>query len=93
MEYIINVSEFEDDINLLERAHYEVNGRQSILGFMVSNGLEDSDNYKKFWEQYLEYMKTYNFLKDQFQKNQLSNYPNKIRHLNFTTKEVIIVDE
>ena len=50
MEYIINVSEFEDEINLLERAHYEVNGRQSILGFMVSNGLEDSDNYKKYWE-------------------------------------------
>ena len=56
----IDISDYESELIILERIHYEVAGRENILNFMINNDDNDKPQYKKIWKEYLEYLKTYN---------------------------------
>lgn len=56
----------EEAVNQLERVHYELKARESILNYMMFNKLQERDNFKIFWEEYIAYLKVYDTLKNQF---------------------------
>ena len=91
-EIILDMSEYTDEINIIERLHYETEGRQNIILSMAVTGNNiDNKNYNYYWEEYLVYLKTYNKLKSDFQKKHLSQY-NGNWTLDFDTKEVTIIE-
>lgn len=62
---------------------------------MINNDDNDKPQYKKIWKEYLEYLKTYNSIKQSFFNNyiykNLDNNNNKITWtIDFDKKEVII---
>lgn len=94
MTKIINVSFYQNELDILERAYLEVSGRENIINFMVNQGKKDTNEYKEFWLDYLHYLKAYNFIKTNF----VNNCINKILgyelkgtwQVNFETKEVVL---
>lgn len=91
---IINVSEFSEEIDFLERISYEIEGRKSVLELMIFEGnYNENDDFKNFWEEYLQYLKFYEELKYKFYINHLSNYTEGTWELNFFERKVTITIE
>lgn len=91
---IIDVSEFENEINTLERLHYEIDARTRIINLMIDEGTnENNESFNNYWETYLEYIKAYNLFKDNFYKNHLSDYDEGTWELDFMSKQVTIYTE
>lgn len=65
MRQTFDISNFSE-LNTLERLHYEVQTRQNILNFMSINDMLDTDNYKKFFEEQIVYVKIYEDFKLDF---------------------------
>lgn len=70
--YKIIPIEDEEFINKLERVHYEVIGRQHIVNYMNLNGMNNDENYQNLWEEYLQYLKVYDILKNQINEKYLN---------------------
>lgn len=49
----------------LERVDYEVKSYQSLLTFAINNNLYDSENFKKYEQEYLEKFVEYDLLKQE----------------------------
>ena len=62
----ITLVEHEDILNKLERAYYEVQGRQNIINFMIVNGMSENKNFQTYWDTYLCYLKVYENFKEEF---------------------------
>ncbi len=93
---LLEIPDKDEQIAILERAAYEVECRNNIINYMVSNGLKDSESYKEYWEEYLTYSKAYNKLKYDFQINYIiPNAGKKFNghwEINFFTKEIMLYD-
>ena len=88
---VLDLSDFSEEIEILERFHYEVDARAKIINLMVEDGIDEKDNiYSNYWEKYLEYIKAYDLLKQQFYQNHLSQYDKGIWQLDFLNKKVTI---
>lgn len=91
---VLDMSEFESEINTLERLHYEIDARTRIINLMISEGSsEHNDTFNKYWETYLEYIKAYNVFKERFYENHLSEYKEGTWELDFMSKQVIVYTE
>lgn len=91
---VLDMSEFESEINTLERLHYEIDARTRIINLMISEGnSEYNDTFNKYWETYLEYIKAYNVFKERFYENHLSEYKEGTWELDFMSKQVTIYTE
>ena len=94
--HIIDMSNHQEELDILERMNYEVLGRESNIEFMTIQGLRDHENYNYFWEEYLLYLKAYNKLKLDFNNNVIYPEAQKIGlkdyrwEVIFEKKEVLI---
>lgn len=79
MVKIMDISMYQNELNILERAYLEVSGRENIINFMVNQGKKDTEEYKEFWLDYLHYLKAYNIIKNNF----VNNCINKILEYSF----------
>lgn len=72
---LLEIPNQEEEIKILERASYEVNCRQNIINFMIRDGIDiNSENYKKYWDEYILYSIAYDSLKQDFQENKIMKY-------------------
>lgn len=69
MKKIISLENYESEINILERAYYEVSARENIIKFMIQNNQNDLPQFKEFWNEYLHYLKAYEIIKNDFKNN------------------------
>lgn len=75
----------------MERLYYETQARLNVINVMIQQDMADTDLYKKYWEEYLSYLKTYEEFKDIFiQKNELDKYGNKTWRLDFANNRIIL---
>ena len=75
----------------MERLYYETQARLNVINVMIQQDMADTDMYKKYWEEYLSYLKTYEEFKDIFtQKNGLDKYENKSWRLDFANSKIIL---
>ena len=87
------VIEDKEFITELERLQYEVQSRQSIITYMINNGMDiTTDNFKKYQNEYTEYLKKYENKKYEVEIKYV--YPNyaqaKNWNLDFASGELII---
>jgi methyl coenzyme M reductase subunit D len=83
----------KDFITELERLQNEVQSRQSIISYMISNNMDiTSDNFQKYQNDYTDYMIKYENKKAEVEKKYV--YPNfanaKNWSLDFASGELII---
>lgn len=96
MQTIIRIDNYTDELNKLERIHYEVTGRENILDIMINNGKNNTEYYNTIWEEYLSYLKAYTIEKQNFEVNCIKKiFNNKFSgwRIDFAKKEVIIYYE
>ena len=75
----------------MERLYYETQARLNVINVMIQQNMADTDIYKKYWEEYLSYLKTFEEFKDTFaQKNGLDKYENKSWRLDFANNKIIL---
>lgn len=91
---IINISDYEQELNILERCFYEVEARKNIIDYMLVIGRKENPIFEETWEEYLSYLKAYNIAKNNFTINCIEKI---LGHNNYTgwkvdfeKKEVII---
>lgn len=96
MKKIFSLEEFEQETLVLERIYMELEGRRNIISFMVTQNLTENINYKKYWEEYLEFLYTYKTISDNYVKNcinKILGYELKGKwEVDFTNREVIIYE-
>lgn len=91
---ILDMSEFRNEINTLERLYYEIDARTRIINLMIDEGTnENNESFDKYWETYLEYIKAYNLFKERFYENHLSEYKEGTWELDFMSGQVTIHTE
>lgn len=91
---ILDMSNFENEINIIERLHYEIDARVRVINLMIEEGnYQHNDTFDKYWETLLEYIKAYNVFKERFYKNHLSEYEEGTWELDFMSKQVTINTE
>lgn len=91
-----NLTEHEDVLGKLERVYYEVQGRQNIINFMVSNGMTENKNFQTYWDNYLHYLRVYEDFKEEFRVTCIiplvgNDFEGNWK-VDFNRKEVIIYD-
>lgn len=59
MKKIIHLDDFESDVIELEGLYYQTKGYENILGFMLMNSMTGSEEYQKYWNQYLDILRKY----------------------------------
>lgn len=94
--HIIDMTNHLDELEVLERAKYELAGRENVINFMVINGLKSHENYTYFWEEYLLYLKAYDILKEEFHNNFIRpqiNFTNYRWEVDFEKKEVKVYEQ
>lgn len=89
---LLEIPNQEEIILILERANYEVQCRKSIINFMVSDGLNETENFKKYWNEYILYTKAYEQLKYEFQRDYIPKDFSGNWEIDFNTKEVKLYD-
>lgn len=93
---LLEIPNQEEEIKILERASYEVQCRQQIITFMINNNMNENENYKKYWEEYILYTQAYNVLKLNFQNNFIKKYAGQDFsgnwEVDFNTKEIKLYD-
>ena len=91
---ILDMSEFKEEIIKLENIFYEIEGRKQILELMILEGCyNENQEFKNFYDEYLQYLKLYEILKNNFYYNHLSEYKQGIWSLDFNTRTVVITIE
>ena len=86
---IIDVSRYQEELNLLERIHFELKARENILTFLIQKNQNFTPQYKKYYEEYIQYLKAQDIAKQQFETNCI----NKELGHNFTGKWTVKYDK
>lgn len=96
MKKIIDLTNFQEDVNTLERLHYETNARENIIALMTNNGMMNSSSYEKYWNEYMELFKEYQKAKDaiadKFVTPEVGEDANASWEINFEKKVITIYD-
>lgn len=95
MEKIIDISDYSNELNKLERAFYEVQARENILDIIIREGRKNTPYYEDMWEEYLAYLKNYNIIKYNFELNCIKKITQEQYYhwkVDFT-KKVALLDE
>ena len=88
-EYIIDISDYSEEITILERAFFELKARENIINLMIIEGFKEHPNYKLYWDEYLEYLKVYQLLQQDFYNKHLTEYDSKWK-INFDTETAVV---
>lgn len=89
---LLEIPNQEEEIQILERASYEVACRSNIINFMINDGMNETDNFKKYWDEYILYTKAYDQLKYEFQRDHIPKDFNGQWEIDFNTKEIKLYD-
>lgn len=93
---LLEINNQEEMIAILERASYEVQCRRNIINFMINDGMNNTENFNKYWEEYILYTKAYDKLKHDFQVNHVipnagENFQGRWE-VDFNTREIKLYD-
>lgn len=89
MSKFVEMSNYpEEIILLLERTHYEVESRESVIKLILQNNL--LEYYTEYWEDYLLHLKAYDNLQKAFWDQYLPECTNK-GILDFDSRRIIIL--
>ena len=96
MQKIIDVKDYPDELNSLERLHYEVQGRENVINFLIRQEQKNTSFFEEIWEEYLVYLKLYQEMKNNFEINCINKI---LENKNYTKwsvlfdKKEVIIDE
>ncbi len=97
MVRIINISEYDNEILELQKAHFEARCRENILEHLIMNNQRDTVQFEKFWNEYVQYSIAYNAAKDKFSDDCVYKIVGKgfkgNWKIDFDKKELTIEDE
>ena len=82
-------------IATMEQLHYETAARESIVANMAAAGSANTPNGKIYWEEYMDFFKRYNKIKDQFSEEIISQYTkdkNVGWEVKFDSRELYLYD-
>lgn len=92
----INVSQYSDEINALEKAKIEFENRKGILNVAIYLGLKGTKEYNNIIKEYFEYSKIYNQERENFKLNCLDKIVKNnfvgTWIIDFAAKEVTLKD-
>ena len=93
---ILNIDNQNEILNILERADYEVSCRRNIINFMIRDGMNNTENFQKYWDEYILYTKAYDKLKYEFQRDYIipnagENFTGRWE-VDFRTQEIKLYD-
>lgn len=81
----------EEVSNHMEGLMYEMNARKDLLAFMIVNGMNHSEDFKIYHQEYVESMINYEKGKKELANNYvLDKYPNCTWALDFATHTINI---
>ena len=87
-------NEYLDQLNKLERAYLEVTARENILHLLINNNQKQSIYYQEIWNEYIQYLKQYGDVKNQFYINYIKQFAQDNNAINWTVdfdrKELIL---
>ena len=93
---ILDVSDYQKELNILERVHFEVRARENIITFLLQKNQGDTPAYKKYYEEYIQYLKAHDIVKKEFGDkciNQILGYEyTNSWTVKYDEKEVIIYE-
>ena len=94
MQTTIDVQEYSNELNILERLHYETIGRENVINFLIRQEQKNTSYFEEIWEEYLVYLKLYQEMKNNFEINcinKILGHNNYTRwNVYFDKKEVVI---
>ena len=91
MKQIVDLSEYEDEINLIERLQYEADARKEICAYMVDTEQNHTEAYQNYFEEYIQYRKAFDMEKNRFVNNEiLKNQEVKTWRIDYATKTITI---
>lgn len=86
------VSVSQEWVDKIQALQFEVTARKDIISYMLSNGHDmNSEGYKKYYAEYMEFFKEYDKVKDEFAREYVLPYTNNKLvdwNLDFVEKEV-----
>lgn len=83
----------QDICDLIERYQYEMIARKEIIAFMLESGMNtDTNSFKAYEKEYLEYFVKYNEAKNQLEQLYIIPVLGKVQNwnLNFRTRELTV---
>lgn len=66
MKQTIDLSNYENELNLIERLQYEADARKEICAYMVDTEQNHTDTYQNYFEEYIQYRKAFDMEKNRF---------------------------
>lgn len=91
MKQIIDLSDYEKELNLLERLQHEAEARKEICAYLVDTHQSKTDAYQDYFEEYIQYRAAFNMEKDRFVNEEVSKLIDKPFlnwRINFYDKEI-----
>lgn len=91
MQQIIDLSEYEQELNLLERLQHETEARKEICAYLVDTHQNHSEAYQEYFEEFIQYRMAFEMEKDRFIKEEvkrLVDEPILNWRINFYDKEI-----
>lgn len=66
MKQIIDLSDYEKELNLLERLQHETEARKEICAYLVDTHQSKTDAYQEYFEEFIQYKAAFDIEKDRF---------------------------
>ena len=85
----LDISNYQEELNVLERIHFEVRARENIITFLLQKNQGNTPEYKKYYEEYIQYLKAHDIIKKEFENKCI----NQILGYNYTNNWTIKYDE
>lgn len=60
------MSDYEKELNLLERLQHETEARKEICAYLVDTNQNGTDAYQEYFEEFIQYRAAFNIEKDRF---------------------------
>lgn len=96
---ILSIPEkYTNDVNKIQKMHYEVNGRKNIIVYMLDSDMKNQPVFNEMWEEYLNYLMKYDAAKQEFTSvcvNKLmeeQNVSGQTWNIDFDKNELTIYD-
>lgn len=72
MKQVIDLQEYSEEVYKIKRFQAEADGRARILSIMVESGMNNSENFSKYFSEYLDYCEKFNIAKNEFVNNTIA---------------------
>lgn len=72
MKQVIDLQEYSDEIYKIKRFQAEADGRARVISIMVDAGMSGSENFGRYFSEYLDYCEKFNTAKNEFVNNTIA---------------------